>query len=67
MLGGGDGVGVTGKGLSYEYVNEAGSWTVTDCGEGVDLRSKGPESEHVSVSIDLPTSLSSPSSSKPKP
>lgn len=47
MLGGGDGVDVTGNLLLYEYVNEAGSWTVTDCGEGVDLSSKDPESEHV--------------------
>lgn len=59
MLGGGDGVGVTGKGLSYENVNETGSWTVTGGGEAVDLR---PETEHVGVAT-----CSSPSCpSKPK-
>jgi hypothetical protein len=63
VLSGGDGVDVTGKGLSYEYVNETGSWIVTGCGEPSDPHPdpNGLESGHVGVPIDLPSPSSCPS------
>lgn len=53
MVGSWDVVGMAGKGLSYEYVNEAGSWTVMGSEEDMDLRFRDCERGNIDASLGL--------------